>query len=612
MADMPASYERLFREQESHINGLEDQLTSVSVELEKEKSNSAQLREMTEKHTNLLHSFDKLKLLKTKLQKEFTHSKGQLNDLKKYYSIELREADVREKRMLRASSKITDSLHEREKRITNLESRILSLTGEIKQSHARYAHIAREREVKDQIASKENIAFKTEFKTLKTEVEKTHKQAMLKEQELEQTLLENKKLQNKINATTALLSATREEANRAFEARMKALKKKYELAENNVEKHREEQRKTKLMLDKTSNELAMTNTILQTTSKTKTSLFNEKIELKKLLTETVQEMGSKISNLEKGLEHYKLTSTERGNRISLMKNDHEKFANVMTERNRAKEQVLKFKRKLDQTNTRLSSMTQEINFLKDHTKSIIKENHELLVKQQNHKELADELKIALSKQATTKSLLKEKDINNKHELENITIKYSDAVHNLKNAIAGIQEKDRKINELNKSYESMKTKTKQLLTSLGFEGEKGKEALKANYLKMIAEKELGIIPVRDILSGKANFSTGLISIMKDGRVLGQMIEDYGLAAYAQSPQTNEKCCSLYKLFLAKKRLVPNATRDLEPLFKRFTSIASKHLGKTEINNISLGDIEETKNPLIEVIETTIPKTVIETS
>ncbi|MFC1854268.1 hypothetical protein ACFLY6_00155 [Candidatus Dependentiae bacterium] len=796
-ADIPASYERLFREQESHIKGLEEQLSLVSTELEKEKANSAQLRELTEKHQGLLHSFDKLKLIKTKIQKELAQTKERLSDLKKYYSLELKEADIREKRMLRASTKVTDTLHEREKRISELEGRILALTTDIKQSHARYVELASGLEAKQKIESKKQAAFKREFENMRIDFEKTHRQASIKEQELEKTLRENKTL-------NTLLSATREEANKAFTSRMKSLKNKYEHAEKEIVKHKETRKKIEKKMANMRKELNMTNTILHTTSKTKNALFNEKIELKKLLVETAKDLEYKIERLEKDLDNYKFASAEKDKLIAEMKETHEKFDKVLAEKNHAQERAYNYKRDLEQTTTLLSSLTQEIKnlktekkTLKEHAESIINKNKELAHKNIQFKGVSNDLDTALSELETTKSLLRQKDeqlqaymnmeVKTKRSINDLKIEFADTVAlldtskgfgsrrdvsekiskklidlsgalareteinamlrkelalikeeveskllsltasldkverernvlsitetafrdkigaldsmvrgvlinregdlgekiaelalnlkrsqtateslrqklarkrrgaaavsqrhkleltsmakdlkifrkqlgqsqeklvaqanehrkeneaivkkqahitcDLENALSGIRDRDKKIEKLTAANETIKTKTQQLLASLGFDGEKGKEALKANYLRMIAEKELSSIPFSDLQSGKARLSSGLVSILKDGRVLGQMIEDYGMAAYIDNASSKDKCGTLYKLFLAKKRLTPEPDKNLSPLFKRYTSIAQKHLKTKKIGKIALHDLEARENPLSQAI------------
>ena len=197
---------------------------------------------------------------------------------------------------------------------------------------------------------------------------------------------------------------------------MKTLKKKYELAENEAEKQHNERRKTELKMAKINSELEMTNTILHTTSKTKKALFNEKIELKTLLTETVKEMETKVSRLEKDLEYYKLTSTEKDKTITSMHNDQEKFESILTENNKVEGLAYDYKHELDQTNTLLSSMTNEVKMLKSekktlraHAESIINKNHELIQKHKQFQGLSDDLNIALCELETTKSLLNQKD-----------------------------------------------------------------------------------------------------------------------------------------------------------------------------------------------------------
>lgn len=287
-AEVPASYERLFREQENHIRVLEDQLDSVARELAKHKAGAAELADLKGKHQGLLQNYDKLMSTKGKLEKELEKTKTQLADLKKYYVLEQQESELREKRVLKASSKAAEALQAREGKLRELEDRILKLTNELKESQARCLQLTQNYEAQNRLVANERASIKKSFDTLQQELVETHRLASLKNQELESAIKENRQLRR-------ILDHSKTEIEKMYSAHTTAWKKKVELAELQVKeitKVAETRSKelTKLQATQTKEiehlkaELEATNALLSTTVKTKDEAIEERTALKKSLT----------------------------------------------------------------------------------------------------------------------------------------------------------------------------------------------------------------------------------------------------------------------------------------------------------------------------------------
>ena len=65
----------------------------------------------------------------------------------------------------------------------------------------------------------------------------------------------------------------------------------------------------------------------------------------------------------------------------------------------------------------------------------------------------------------------------------------------------------------------------------------------------------------------------------------------------------KCGNLYKLFMAKQTMTNDktkVTRDIEPLFNRYASLAGKQLGNKQIAYVKLTEIADLENPLAKAL------------
>jgi chromosome segregation ATPase len=324
VASIPASYERLFQEQENHIKSLESQLDGISRELSKEKSTSAELSQLREKHKGLTYSYDKLNVLKDRIEKDLSKERDQLADLKKYYSLEQKESDIREKRMLKTSSKVAETLDIREDRIRQLEKKVLALTDELKGSQSKYAHLAKNHQAKSTIVDRERSSFREEFESLQKELSKTHQLASVKSQELENSIRETSKLSTELERTKSLLSATRKEADSTFKIRINSLVKKLETSQSEAAKQLSLRRDAEQAAERFKSELLSTGTILSSTSKSKDAALRERAELKKAMAEQIREYQNNEILLKTEIEEFEAQLKDlRANRESLVGENQE-------------------------------------------------------------------------------------------------------------------------------------------------------------------------------------------------------------------------------------------------------------------------------------------------
>ena len=654
-ASIPASYDRLFREQENHIQSLEEQMTALSFELDKERSQSVELRGVSEKYAGLSASYDKLKIAKTKLQKEAEKNKHQVKDLKKYYVLEQKESDLREKRVLKASARLADTLRQRESQIDDAEKQVLALTKELKSAQVKHTKLSREYQEKYELAGGEKEHYKVQFDKLKEELIALKRSSSIKGQELEQVLIDKRDMSGQVSDMKKLLVSTRQEAQKAFSVRIEALQKKFKSSTTQAMTEKTRREDLEKQLGRMTQTKEATDTLLQASLKEKGIIADHFEHLKNAMAETVGKYNVKSEEFEKKnfildtktrevvqlqeeLEKSQKGTAEilRDNKVLLARRKN--FDSILATKDQEVNQLISTKKELQSDVSRLQIYLKEVmadrekmettsfsatkvadlsDQLTYANKSLENVRQRLAREKQDGASriekyqtqlasLSGELNQARIEYANLDQKRSIKGQSDWEELKGLRMKYNLAAAQLQRAEAE-SNKVQKMNvqifaqleEKNKTIEVMKSKTSQLLASLGLNGAQDRHGQQTTYFRKLIDRELAGLSIKELQEQNTEFSAGLRSLLKDSRLIGTMIDELGNQAVAGTKDGAKRCEQLHKVFLARKQMASGNYKEehhLDQMFKMYAKFASKELGDKTLAQMSINDIGHRGNDL----------------